>query len=280
MQGYIPGFLFALSAAVSWGGGDFCGGFAARKTNHFQVLFLTSISSLVILVLCALLWDEGALSPEIIIYSIIAGVSGAVGLASLYKGLALGQSAQVAPVAGVIGALFPMLVGVLTEGAPGLTQIIGFGAALVGIWFVSMVKAGNPRRDNKTFHLAVLAGLGFGGYLVLVAQFGGERIFTPLAIAKLSSLSAALLLLRTNRQTIPKLTTPPAALLSGLLDSGGNILYILAVNSTRLDIAAAISSLYPAATVLLSTIILKEKVTVIQSVGVIFCILAIILITG
>jgi len=280
MQGYIPGFVFALSAAISWGGGDFCGGFAARKTNHYQVLFITSISSLVILSLCAIFWGDGLPSFEKILFSLLAGVFGAVGLVSLYKGLAVGNSAQVAPIAGVIGALFPILVGAEIEGIPGLPQIIGFGAALVGIWFVTLTKDGNPWRVNKSLMLAVLAGLGSGGYLVMIAQVGGEYIFTPLVIAKFGALSVALLLLRGNKQPIPKLSNTPVALLSGLLDTGGNILYILAISTTRLDIAAVLSSLYPAGTVLLSNIILKEVVTSIQWVGISMCILAIILIAG
>ena len=123
--------------------------------------------------------------------------------------------------------------------------------------------------------LAILAGIGFGGFLALIAQTDGGQIFTPLVISKFASLVLAIFLVRTRGLPLPKPTDFPVAILSGFLDTGGNILYLFATQFTRLDIAALLSSFYPAGTVLLSSLILKEKISSQQWFGVSTCVAAI-----
>ena len=273
------GILFALSASLSWGAGDFCGGLAARKINQFQVLLLTTSSSLLLLVLFAVIGNENLPSARDIILAVVAGISGSLGLAALYKGLSLGNTALVAPVAGVIGAIIPTLAGIAVEGLPGILTMTGFALAIVGIWLLSRPKDGSSHLAADGLGLAVLAGIGFGGFLALIAQIKGEQVFTTLVFSKIASLALAILLRRIGRQALPHPSASPVPLLSGFLDAGGNILYLFATQNTRLDIAALLSSLYPAATVLLSSLILKEKISPPQWFGVSACVVAIMLIT-
>jgi len=273
------GIAFALAAAVSWGGGDFSGGLAAHKLNQFQVLVLTSASSLCILIIFALLWREGLPPSRDILVAVIAGISGSLGLALLYRGLTLGNTALVASVSGVVGAIFPMTVGMFRQGLPENVQLIGFGLAILGIWLVTRANGGRSSDGPTGLGIALLAGLGFGGFLALIAQVEGAYVFTPLTFSKLASIIVALVLIRINNLPIPSPLHSRSALLSGILDAGGNILYLFATQFTRLDVAAILSSLYPAGTVLLSILILKEKVSSNQWFGVLACLLAIALIT-
>lgn len=273
------GIGFALAAALSWGAGDFYGGLASRKMHQFQVLLLTTFNSLMLLILFSIIGKENLLSSKDTIIALFAGTSGALGLATLYKGLSLGNAALVAPVAGVIGAITPILVGLWIEGLPGFITMMGFVLSIIGIWFVT-------RSRNETAHtaptglgLALLAGLGFGGFLALIAQIEGDQIFMPLVFSKSASLILAFTLIRIRKLDIPKPTRAPNAILSGFLDTGGSILYLFSTQLVRLDIAALLSSLYPAGTVLLSCVILKEKISLQQWYGVITCIVAIILIS-
>jgi drug/metabolite transporter (DMT)-like permease len=273
------GIFFALTAALSWGGGDFLGGLAARKLNPFQVLLLTTAGSLSMLVLFALLWNDGLPSSRDILIAVVAGICGALGLTALYRGLTLGNTALVAPVAGVVGVILPMTVGIAKQGLPTTLQLFGFGLAILGIWLVSWSSGKHNSGKRSGLSLALLAGLGFGAFLALIAQLEGEQVFTPLVFSKLASILLAWALVRINRNPLPDPRQSPVALLSGCLDAGGNILYLFATQFTRLDIAAILSSLYPAGTVVLSILFLKESVSSRQWIGVLACLTAIILIT-
>jgi len=274
------GVILALVSAMSWGASDFFGGFASRKLNQFQVLLLTSGSSLLLLFLFAIIWRESPPPITNIIIAAVAGISGSLGLAALYKGLTLGNAALVSSVAGVIGAIIPTLVGLFIEGLPSILQLCGFLLSIAGIWIITRLKNGNGIIVQDALGLALLAGIGFGGFLALIPQLKGEQIFAPLVFAKLSSIILAFILLRTHQLSIPKPTSSPIAIWSGFLDASGNILYLFATQFTRLDIAALLSSLYPVGTVLLSSIVLKEKLSAYQWIGVSICVVGIMLITS
>ncbi len=279
MSSHFVGILIALAAAVSWGGGDFSGGYAARRLSQYQVLFLTSLSSLSLLLLLALILGEGLPSRASTIYALAAGISGALGLAALYRGLSIGNSAVVASITGVIGTIIPVIVGTFVQGFPGYYSLAGFALALLGIWVVTRHGNDGHNSNSLSLGLAILAGIWIGGFLTLIAQVDEGQVFFPLAVAKASAFLLASLLIWSNKQAIPKITRSGVALISGLLDASGNFLYLIATHFTRLDIAAVLSSLYPIGTVLLSTMILKEEISSKQWLGVAACIAAIVLIT-
>lgn len=279
MPNELLGIFLALMAAGVWGVADFSGGYASRKVHQFQTLFLATITSLALLGILAAAWGEVLPSSRNIALSMAAGICGVLGLAALYKGLSSGNSALVAPIAAVVGAVIPMLAGILLQGLPTAVQMLGFGFALAGIWLVSR-EGGRVEGGRQGLVLGTLAGVGFGGFLMLVARIDQDLVFTPLAFSKIASIGVAWFMLRRNRLAIPRPRLVPAAVLTGLLDAGGNALYMFSTQYARLDIAAVLSSLYPAGTVLLSIMIFKEKVSVRQWIGVGVCILAVGLITG
>jgi drug/metabolite transporter (DMT)-like permease len=275
----LLGVILALTSAAIWGSGDFSGGMATRKNNRYQVLLVAAFFGIVMLIACVLLWKEGFPTRSSILWGVMAGSAGALGMAALYYALSLGNAASIAPTSAIICASLPVLVGFITAGLPKPTQLLGFTLAFLGIWFLSK----SPSAGEKTFKegmlLAFLSGIGFGGFFVFIAQVGKGQVFAPILVARMVTLCIALLMLKLHHLPMPGLVSNPKAILAGVLDTGGNIFYLLATQFTRLDVAAVLASLYPAATVLLATALLREKVSLPQWIGVCLALLAVMLIT-
>jgi len=275
----IIGILFAITSAAVWGSGDFSGGQAARKSNQYQVLMLAALSGVVVLVICVFIRGEGIPSGRSIFWSAMAGLAGALGMAALYRALSMGHTASVAPTSAITCAAIPVLFGLISAGLPKTIQLIGFVLAFLGIWLVSR----SPDATDKSFQegmiLSFLSGIGFGGFFLFISLVDKGQVFAPVLIARTITLGISLIMLRINHLPIPGLTSNPVAIIAGVLDTGGNIFYLLATQYTRLDIAALLSSFYPVGTVILASIILKEKVSLAQWAGIILCLLALTLIT-
>jgi drug/metabolite transporter (DMT)-like permease len=275
----VLGVIFALASAVSWGTGDFSGGVATRSRSQFQTLFLMTLPGILILSLISFLIGEPIPAWKDVLWSSTAGLLGAVGIASLYRGLSIGNAAAVAPAAAVIGAALPVAFSALFIGVPGALRLGGFLAAMAGIWLVSRTNGSSASSDRRGLWYAVLAGIGFGVFFVFIAQVRHGLVFSPLVFAKSSALMLAVVIMLVRREGVPSLVSSPVAVLAGVFDAGGNAFYMLARQFTRLDVAAVLASMYPAVTVILSCLILKEQVSASQWRGVLLCIFAIALIS-
>jgi drug/metabolite transporter (DMT)-like permease len=272
------GIISGLLSALVWGTGDFAGGYASRKQSQYQVLFLSAFSGLIFMLLAALIFRETMLSTRSIIFAALGGLCGALGIAAFYRSLAIGNAAVVAPTAAVIGTALPVVFSTILEGVPSQFKFAGFILAIFGIWLVSAGESDHPSGKDG-FSLAVLAGIGFAGWLILLGNVEHGKVFSPLVISRIIALLTGVALVLINRQPLPCLASNPAALMCGVLDVGGNLFYVLARQYTRLDVAAVLSSLGPAVTVIITTVVLKEAVTRRQWIGVVTCLAAVVLIT-
>jgi drug/metabolite transporter (DMT)-like permease len=271
--------LFGLAASLSWGSGDFSGGLATRRVNVFTVVVAAHAIGFVLLIALALAWSEPFPSALDMAWGSAAGLAGAVGIVSFYQALAVGRMGINAPVTAVLAAALPVLFSVFFQGLPGLLQLAGFTLALIAVWLISRPERARGRPEGVG--LALLAGLGFGSFFILISRASSTAIFWPLAAARLSSFLFMLALLLVRRQElIPKLSAFPLVLLAGTLDVAGNAFFVLATHSGRLAVAAILSSLYPAATVLLASFILRERVTRLQAIGIFVALIAIPLISA
>jgi drug/metabolite transporter (DMT)-like permease len=274
----LLGVLFALTSAAVWGSGDFSGGQAVRKSHQYQVLMLAALSGMVVLVVSAIIRGEGLPTGRSVLWGALAGSAGALGMAALYRALSMGNTASVAPTSAITCAALPVLFGMLTAGLPKATQLVGFGVAFLGIWLLSRSPSDGDKSFREGIVLAFLSGIGFGGFFIFIALVDKGQVFVPVLVARTVTLGIAFIMLRLNHLPRPGLMSNPIALLAGVLDTGGNVFYLLATQFTRLDIAALLSSFYPAGTVILAGMILKEKVSSTQLAGILLCLLALTLI--
>ena len=128
--------------------------------------------------------------------------------------------------------------------------------------------------------LGLIAGIGFGGFFVCMAQVPREAVFTPLVVAKAVAATFAVIVLGARRLSLPSPLANPLALAAGVLDAGGNVFYLVAAHLTRLDFAALVSSMAPAVTVVLAGAIGRQRVSAAQWFGVGLCVLGIALIAA
>ncbi len=278
MSPELAAVAFALLSAVSWGAGDFSGGVASRRLNPYLIAWLVHATGLGLFTLLALLRAEAFL-PQDLPWSMAAGFAGCVGLVFLYRAFQAREMGLAAPIAGVVGAALAALVGLFLEGLPGPWQLLGFAVGLLGVWLAARPEGATGPSQGLVY--AFVAGLGFGGYFVLIDRV--EGLFWPSALAKL--VAATLMLLWVWRMGLLRREARLAGslglvVLAGLLDAAGNVLFLVAAQTGRLDVAAVISSLYPASTALLAWGLLRERLSRGQTLGVLLSLVAITLIAA
>ncbi|MHB8730292.1 MAG: EamA family transporter [bacterium] len=208
---------------------------------------------------------------------------------ALYQALAVGVMGVAAPVSAIIAAAMPVVFAALSEGLPTGLQLTGFALAMVAVWFISRpAEAALPggRRQTRGLRLAILAGLGFGAFYIFISRARTDAVFWPLAASQFITLvtvvTVVFAITLVQRRKILELShqVVPMMLLAGLLDAGGNAFFLFAEHAGRLDVAAVLASLYPASTVVLARLILGERVSATQTVGIMAALASIPLIAG
>jgi drug/metabolite transporter (DMT)-like permease len=280
----------SLASAAIWGTSDFVGGIAARRLPSPAVVTLSHSLSLALLVSLALIYGSTWPEPMSAVYGALAGVACGTGVMVLYKALALGGMGLTAAVSGVLAAVLPVLWAFSTEGLPRVPQIVGIVLAAVAIWMIARAP-GSPS-SKQAILLGAAAGASFGCLFILLKLAGRGGVLWPLAWSRLASatLAAIVTWIGTRRSggrktdTLTKAFWPGWAVLgliaiAGIFDASGNTFYTIATRLGRLDIAAVLSSLYPASTIVLAMVLLKERTTWSQAAGMALALLAVVLIS-
>ena len=281
--------LLALAAALLWGGGDFSGGMgvgaAGGKTGSaLRVVMLSHISSFSVLLAIVLLRREPMPHGALLAWGLLGGLCGGLALTCFYMALSRGAMGASAAVSGLLAAAIPALVSIFVEGAPTTLRIAGFLLAAAAIW---MIAAGPAQQHaaQSTMVLAIIAGIGFGVYFVALRMANPLGIVMPMTLARVGSLitcGLTFLFLSARGVTGGSRMTGKAALwalCAGALDTTGNLFYIAATRTGRLDVAAVLASLYPASTIVLAGWLLHERLSRRQWLGMAVAVCAVVMIT-
>lgn len=257
-----------IGSAAAWGAGDFSGGMASRKGNVLTVVLVSQFIGGLFLLGMAVLSNEAMPPVRHLVYGAFAGIFGNIGLIALYRGLSTGRMGIVAPLSAVLTALVPIGYTAVFAGLPSMTRFAGFVCFGIAVWLLSSADTGF-RMTGRELLLSCIAGVGFGLFFIFIDKANDLAIFWSLVWARVASVA----FLFTVVMVVGKTGTPKAGqwlfiVMSGVLDALGNLLFSTAAHLGRLDVSAVLSSLYPAATVLLAWLFLKEKLRRRQWVGV------------
>lgn len=289
--------IFGLSAALSLGTTDFLGGIASRYIGSLRTVWLTVSTSLVF-VLVGLLFLPSVWSEDAIIFGALSGVSAVLALVFLFASLAIGPMSILSPVGAVVGALLPTLWDIFSGKPLSWFAYVAIAFVLVAGVLVGLSKekdAAKPKLRGLIF--AVSAGFLFALYYVLLDQAPKDAGLAPLVANRVSStlvatLGVAAILLyahfiRRGRQGSPRADIAigdggslnwrkglPIAVLAGAFEALGTTFVIFGLGQGNLTIMAVLTSLYPAGTIVLATIFLKERIGKVQYLGLILALLA------
>ena len=272
--------IYGILSAATWGAGDFIGGIASKRTSPYRVLFLAELAGMVPFTLLALFLREPIPPTSDLLVGAGSSLIGLMGLLFLYRALASNQMTVAAPVSALFAAFIPVIFGFFTLGIPSPATLAGFALAFAAVWLISQTGVMNWRFSLWELRIPLLSGLFFGLYFLTLHRATLNAFFWPLAVARLAgfiALGAYALIAR--QPGLPPREIWGFSIVNGLLDIGGNAFYVLAAQTGRLDVAAVLSALYPASTVLLASIFLKERITWLQAIGVLLAFIAIILFT-
>lgn len=273
--------LFALFAAAAYGVSDFIGGIASRRAAVMTVL-LVSYPVGGLIMACLLPFYHGPVSARTLLWSVAGGAMGLAGVSLLYLALAWAPMNIISPVTAVMSAVVPVLGGVVKGERPHSLAWLGIGLGVVAVALISRQPLDHPHGPVgwPPVAMAVLAGVGFGAYFVCLAQSDPASGIWPVVISRgvSSLLVVPIALVGASFVRLPPAVLGLAALAGGL-DASANAGLLLATRHGMLSLSGVITSLYPAGTVLLAVLILKERTGQVQRVGLGLAAAAVVLLT-
>jgi drug/metabolite transporter (DMT)-like permease len=260
--------LLALSGAVLWGVGDFLGGLASRRLAVVAVLAISQAVGLAGVALWVWIASDPFPGLSEILPAAAAGVAGLIGLGALYRGLAVGAMGIVAPISAA-SPVVPLVVDAGRGLTPTVLQLLGIVLVLVGIVTLSREPRGvETRRIAAGAGLAVVAALGFGGFIVGLDAGSDES--APWAVVAARSASVAFALAAaalTSASLRPPVRFMPALVAVGAFDTGANVCVAFATTKGSAGIVAVLSALYPIVTVVLARLVLAERLSAARRIG-------------
>ena len=273
--------LLALLSSLSWGTSDFMGGLAARRVGSVRVLAVSYPSGAVLITFLALVIIPGQWSWSTVTIGLVAGVVGALAIGLLYAALSRGQMGIVSPITAVLSGAVPVVVGVVLGESLSALALAGVAVAGIAVVLVSRESGPHRRTPIRAVLLAAGSGLAIGIYLSVIGTAPADSGIWVATMGRWFStalvLSILVILIWRSRGTSSG--DRPAfpwnlALAAGALDALANAVFQLAAQRGLLAIVAVIGSLYPAATVILARVLLKETMSRVQLVGVVLALLA------
>lgn len=285
--------VFGLAAALSFGGSGFFGGISARHMGSLRTVWVTTWTSVFVLALGLLLFT-GTWSADAVIFGALSGLCGAIALVFLYASLAIGPMSILSPVGAVVGALVPALWEFFTGVQLAWFAYLSIALILVAVLIVGFTQEkGAVKPTAKGLLFAVLAGTFFGAYYIFLDLAPDDAGLSPIFVnrtvsALLATVALVVVLIAHQARKQQALTTGaqggsdaqqpaaqiinwrkalPIAAFAGTIEALGSAFVLFGFVAGNLTVTTVLTSLYPAGTIVLATLVLKERLAPLQYVG-------------
>ena len=280
-------YVVALASAALYGAADFLGGIASRRTNTIAIVVISQLAGLIVLLLVLPLLPASSATRNDFVWGAAAGFAGGIGVALLYRALAIGSMAIVAPITAVCAVTVPVAAAIAFGERPGAGASAGIALAILAIVLVSQqspptaeAAPTSPARSSGV-GIALLSGVAIGLFFLALARTSADAGMWPLVAARSTSLGLfAALAFVTRRRVRMSRNVASVAIAGGILDMFANVLYLVATRYGPLSTVVTLSSLYPASTVLLARTVLGERLNARQIAGIVCALVAVLLIVG
>ena len=263
--------VFALLSATLYGSADFLGGLATRRSSVMPVMIFSQLAGLITLLLALPFLPPTTATHADFAWGALAGGALGIGLMLLYQGLATGKMSVVAPVTAVLAVVVSAVAGIVLGDRLSLSASLG---VVLAIGAITLISQDGPQKATREPGLgialasALLAGVLIGVFFAALKQSSPTSGLLPLVSARLAAL-VVLGFVACLRQSPLRVGRDAVWLIvgGGALDILANVLYLLATHVGMLTIAATLTSLYPASTILLARLVLGERLRRIQITG-------------
>jgi len=273
--------LFAMIAAAAYGVADFAGGLAARRAATLSILLITYPLGAVVMTVFLPLY-AGPLSGRTLVWATVGGVAGMAGVGLLYAGLAIAPMNIVSPITAVMSAAVPVLAGYGFGERPATLAWLGIGIGLLAVVLVSRQPDDHPHGPVglRPLLMAVGSGVGFGLFFTCLSRSDDDSGMWPVVIARIAAAIVVVpIALIAGKAVRVSRAALGLACVAAVLDASANITFLEATRHGLLSLSSVITALYPAGTVLLAVVILKERMVSIQRYGLALGAASVVLIT-
>lgn len=266
-------FLGGLTSLL-YGIGDFLGGEGAKRAPAAAIVLWAGVVSFPLVSAIALI-NGGSASGRDLAIGAAAGTAGALGLVFLFAGLGKGRAAAVAPAAGAVAGILPVVVAVATGERPSTLAWLGVGLAIPAMLLSSWVTDPGDLPWGG-FGFGVIAGVGFGGYAIIIDRTSATSELLPLIPARAATMVVVLVVALLGMWKVTGFGQVPRGIVfgSGILDVAGNITLLAGLRVGSLALVAVSSSLYPVVTVVMARFVNHEHLRGRQVAGIVMTLVA------
>jgi drug/metabolite transporter (DMT)-like permease len=284
--------LLALSAALSWGTGDFLGGMASRRYALLWVLLGSTFGGLLLSGVATAISGDSLPPERHLLIAAGAGFASIVALAAFYRALAIGTMSIVAPITAT-GSAIPVIWGVVGRNESlTLFAVVSILVAVTGVILASReqdeakTSGVDASTHRQSILLAIVAAIGFGTIFTLIAEAGEESIYWPAAVLKMTTMTLVVIVILASGSRRAAWGARPRGsqwlfpIVVGFFDVTANITFAAASQRGELAITSVVSSLYPVTTVILAFFFLHERLAISQRVGVALALLGVVMLAA